>query len=115
MTDEHSLGTTVLTRGRKTIIPKRVIEVLELRPTPGHREKILWVQEGDEIVVRRGTTQSSSKKTMLRVGGRTAVPMHVREILNLESTLRKEETMVWIQKGGRVIVRKGTPRSSLTE
>jgi bifunctional DNA-binding transcriptional regulator/antitoxin component of YhaV-PrlF toxin-antitoxin module len=112
LTDELPLGITILSMSGTTTVPRQVREVLKLEPTLRKREKILWTQEGDEIIVSKGTPQSSYKKTMLRRGGRTAVPKHVREALKLKSTLNKEERMTWIRKGDRVIVRKGTPRSS---
>ncbi len=90
------------------------MEALKLKPTVHEKEKMLWIQEGNEIIVRKGTPQSSYKKTMLSRGGRAAVPKHIREALKLKSTLQKEERMVWIRKGNEVIVRKGTPQSSPT-
>ena len=89
------------------------MEVLELKPTPDKKEKLLWTVEGDEIVVTKGTQQSSFKKTKVSVEGTAAVPKHAREFLKLKSKLSKEETTMWIQKGDQVIVRKGNPRSSL--
>lgn len=85
---------------------------MELKPTPDKKGKLLWTQEGREIVVTKGTQQSSFKKTRVAFDGTAAVPKHVREFLKLKSTLSKEETMVWIQKGDQVIVRKGKPNSS---
>jgi hypothetical protein len=91
------------------------MELLKLKPTLHKREKILWTQEGDEITVSKGTPESSYKKTMLRRGGRAAVPRHIMEALKLKSILHKEERMMWVQKGDKVIVRKGAPQSSPTE
>jgi len=89
------------------------MEVLGLKPTPDKKEKILWTLEGGEIVVTKGTQQSSFKKTKVTIDGTAAVPKHVREFLKLKSTLSKEETIAWVEKGDQVIVRKGKPRSSL--
>ena len=90
------------------------MEVLKLKPGLQKKEKILWTQEGDEIIVEKGTPQSSYKKTMLSRSGKAAVPKHVRETLKLKSMLHREERMVWVQKGGKVIVRRGAPQSSPT-
>lgn len=90
-------------------------EVLELKTPPHKKEKILWTQRQDEVFVEKGTPQSSYKKTMLRRGGRAAVPKHIMEALNLKSTHDKEERMVWIKRGDQIIVRKGAPQSSPTE
>jgi len=89
--------------------------VLKLKPTLYERVKLLWTQEGDEIVVSKGTLQSSYKKTILGRSGRAAVPKHVREALKLESTPHKEERMVWMQRGNEIIVRKGTPGLTPTD
>ena len=94
---------------------KKVMELLKLRYTPQKREKLLWIQRGDEVVVMKGTPQSSFRKTILSKGGRAAVPKHIREGLKLKSILRNEERMVWIRKGDEIVVRKGTPQSSPTE
>jgi len=114
LTKELPLGITILSRGGTTTVPKKVMEVLKLKPTLQRGEKLLWTQEGDEITVKKGTPQSSYKKTMLRRGGRAAVPRHIREALKMKSTLQEEERMAWILKGDEVIVRKGTPQSSPT-
>jgi bifunctional DNA-binding transcriptional regulator/antitoxin component of YhaV-PrlF toxin-antitoxin module len=115
LADELLLGITILGRGGRTNVPKRVREVLKLKPTPHKKEKMLWAQEGDEVVVRKGTPQSSFRKTILSIDGKAAVPKHIREALELKSTLHWEERMTWIRKGDEVIVRKGTPQSSPTE
>ncbi len=77
--------------------------------------KILWTQEGDDVIVTKGTPQSSFRKTMLRRGGRAAVPKHIMEALGLRSTPHKEERIVWIQRGDEIVVRKGAPLSSPTD
>jgi len=89
------------------------MEVLELKPTPDKKEKLLWTLDGGEILVTKGTQQSSSKKTKVTINGTAAVPKHVREFLRLKSKLSKEETLTWIQRGDQVIVRKGKLRSRL--
>ena len=88
---------------------------MKLKPTLHERVKLLWTREGNEIVVSKGTLQSSYKKTILSTSGRAAVPMHVREALKLESTPDKEQRMIWIQKGNEIIVRKGRPESTPTD
>ena len=108
------LETTVLSRGKRTTVPERVKELLKLRFTPGKLTKLLWAQEGDDIVVTRGTPQSSFMKTLLSSGGTAAVPKHAREALKLKWTPDKVERVLWIQKGNKIIVRKETPKSSLT-
>ena len=114
MSDELPLGITILSSGGRTTVPKRVVEVLKLRYTPQEREKLLWLQEGDEVVVSKGTPESSFRKTMLSRGGTAAVPKHVRKALKLKSTLHREEKVIWIQKGDVIIVRKGLPQSVAT-
>jgi len=89
--------------------------VLKLRYTPQKREKMLWIQKGKEIVVKKGTLQPSFRKTILSRGGRAALPKHVREVLRMRSTLHKEERVIWIQKGDEIVVRKGMPKSSPTD
>jgi hypothetical protein len=106
---------SIMSKGRRTTVPKLVMESLELKPTPDKKEKLLWELEGGDIVVTKGTQKSSFKKTKVTIDGTAAVPKHVREFLELESTLSKEETMIWIQKGDQVIVRKGKSRSTLAD
>ncbi|HEY6283594.1 MAG TPA: hypothetical protein VIW22_06685 [Nitrososphaerales archaeon] len=112
---EILLGVTVLSQGGTTTVPMRVQELLGLKPTPDRREKILWTEGGDEIVVSKGTPQSSFRKTMLRRGGRAAVPRHIMKALKLKSKLHDEDKVLWLQKGNQVIVRKGTPKSIPTD
>ncbi|TLX98605.1 MAG: hypothetical protein E6K96_00115 [Thaumarchaeota archaeon] len=108
MTNEVLLETTVLSRGERTTVPQRVKELLKLRSTPGKLTKLLWTQEGDEIVVTRGTPQSSFMKTLLSSDGTAAVPKHVREALKLKWTPDKAERILWIQKGNKIIVARYT-------
>ncbi len=115
LTDELRLGTTILSSGGRTTVPRQVMEVLKLRYTPQKREKLLWIQEGDVIVVSKGTLQSSFRKTILSRDGTAAVPRHIREVLKLSTTLHKEEKVIWIQRGNKIIVRKGPPQSNPTE
>lgn len=115
LADEIPLGITILSAGGTTTVPRRVREVLKLETTPHKKEKILWTQREDGVAVEKGTPQSSYKKTMLRRGGRAAVPKHVMEALKLKSTLGQEERMVWMRRGDQVIVSKGEPESSPTE
>ncbi len=115
MTDKHTLGITILSASRRTTVPRRVMEALNLRPAPDRIEKILWTLDGPEVIVEKGTPQSDFKKTKLGVNGRAAVPKHVREALKLKSTLQREERMIWIRKGDKIVVRKGEPRSSPTD
>jgi hypothetical protein len=91
------------------------MDVLKLRYTPQKREKIHWIQEGDEIIARKGTPQSSFMKTILTRSGKAAVPKLVREALKLKLTPQMEERVIWIQRGEDIIVRKGTPRSIPTD
>jgi bifunctional DNA-binding transcriptional regulator/antitoxin component of YhaV-PrlF toxin-antitoxin module len=103
------LGTTILSRGGRTTVPKEVMEILHLRFDPQRREKLLWTQKGDEVTVSRGTPESSFRKSILSEGGIAAVPKHIREALKLESTPQREDRVVWIRKGQDIIVRKATP------
>jgi len=114
LTDELLLGITVLTSGGRTIVPDQVMELLNLRYTLQRRQKLLWIQEGGDVVVKRGTLQSSFRKTILSRGGKTAIPKHIREALKLNSTPRREEGLMWIRRGEDIIVRKGTPPSRKT-
>ena len=115
MEDELLIGTTTLSRGGRTAVPSEVMELLDLRYSPHKREKLLWTQKGDEIVVTKGTPQSSYQKTILSRGGGAAVPKHIRKALKLDSALDRQERLIWIRKGDEVIVRKGTPPSRPTE
>jgi bifunctional DNA-binding transcriptional regulator/antitoxin component of YhaV-PrlF toxin-antitoxin module len=111
---DELLGVTALSKGGRTNVPKRVRDTMNLKPTLQKREKLLWTQEGDEITVSKGTPQSSFRKTILSRDGTAAFPRHIREALKLESTPSKEERVLWVRKGGKVVVRKGTPQSILT-
>lgn len=106
MTDELVLGITVF-NGARTIIPSKALELLKLRYTPQKQQKLLWTHEGDDVLVKKATLQSSFRKTMLTRGGKTAVPKHIREYLKVKST-PEEERLVWIQRGDEVIVRMGS-------
>ena len=108
MADEFPLGTTVLSGG-KTTIPKEVMELLNLRYSPKERQKLLWSQERKDVVVKKGTLQSSLRKTILSRGEKTAVPKHIRQALKLRTTSEGEERILWIRRGDDVVVRKGTP------
>jgi hypothetical protein len=109
LTEEHSLGTTVLSSGGRTAVPKQVMELLSLRYAPQSRQKLLWIEEDGEVVVKKGTLQSSFRKSILSRGGKTAIPKHMREALKLKSTPGGLERVTWIQKGKDVIVRKERP------
>jgi len=53
-------------------------------------------------------------KTLLSGDGTAAVPKRVREALKLKWTPDKVERISWMQKGNKIIVTRGTPKSSLT-
>lgn len=106
---ELGLGITIVSAGGRTTVPERVREMLGLESTAQRKGKILWAQEGNEIVVRKGTPQSSFRKTLMTSNGRAAIPKHIRKALKLKPTLRGEERIVWLQKGDKVVVRKGRP------
>jgi hypothetical protein len=110
--DERTIGITVLSAGGRTTIPKQVMGILKLSYSPHKREKLLWVQKGDEIVVSKGTLQSSFRKTILSKDGTAAIPKHIIEVLRLRTSLHKDQKVIWIQKGDEIIVRKGTSRSN---
>jgi len=110
LTDELVLGITVLTSGGRTIVPGEVMESSKLKYTPQSRQKLHWIQEDGDIVVKKGTLQSSFRKTILSRGGKTAIPKHVREDLKLKSTPDGEVRLVWMQRGEDIIVRKELPR-----
>lgn len=109
--NEVPLGTTILTKGKRTTVPEQVKERLELKFTPGKSTKLLWTREGDEIVVTKGTPQSSWMKTLLSGNGTAAVPKHVREALKMKWTSGEVERILWVNEGGRIVVRK-QPRST---
>lgn len=88
---------------------------MKLKSTLHKKEKILWTQEGDEIVVRKGTPLSSFRKTLLSTEGRAAVPKHIQDILKLKCAHHREDRVIWLRKGDAVLVRKGTPRSVPTD
>jgi hypothetical protein len=111
LTDESPLGITVLSGGRTTV-PNQVMELLNMRYSPKGRQKLLWLQEGGDVVVRKGTLQSSFRKTILSRGGKTAIPKHIREALKLKSKPRGEERIAWVRKGEYITVRNGTPSPS---
>lgn len=89
--------------------------MLKLKPTTDRKEKILWTLEGDEIVVSKGTPQSSFRKTVLRRGGRAAVPKHIIEALKLKSTPQNQERLLWLEKDDKIVVRKGATWSIPTD
>ncbi len=113
MTIELPLGITILSAGGRTTVPKQVREVLKLNSTLHREDKILWTQEGSEVIVSKGTPQSSFKKTMLSRSGKAAIPKHIREFLELKSTLHREDRVIWLQKGDVIIVRKGPAFGSI--
>jgi hypothetical protein len=111
LTNEVLLDTTVFSRGKRTTVPKKAKELLNLRFTPGKLTKLLWSQEGNEIVVTKGTPQSSWMKTLLGSDESAAVPKHVREALKLKWTPDKVERILWMWKDNQIIVRKETKSS----
>ncbi len=102
------LGETILNRGATTNVPEKVMEALSLNPKPGERSKLLWTPAGNEVIVTKGTPQSDWRKTMLRKNGTAAIPRHIQQALKLKVTSHGEERVLWIRKGGQIIVRKGT-------
>lgn len=96
------------------MVPSKAMELLKLRYTPQRRQKILWTQEGGDVVVKKGTLQSSFRKTILGRGGKTAIPKHIREALKLKIAPEEEERLVWMKRGDDIIVRKGTPQAKMT-
>jgi len=95
--------------GGTTIVPGRVLEFLGFGPEGQPGAKILWLEERREVTVQKGTPQSSFRKTRLRSGGRAAVPRHIRGALGMRAD--KAESLVWVLKGGRAVVRRGPRRS----
>ena len=115
MNKEVLLGITILNAGGRTTVPPKVREALDLESTPDRKEKILWTQVRDNIVVTKGTPESSFKKTLLSASGMAAIPKHARKFLKLKSTLHKEDSVLWLQKGDEIIVRKATIQSIPTD
>jgi bifunctional DNA-binding transcriptional regulator/antitoxin component of YhaV-PrlF toxin-antitoxin module len=115
LANELVLGITIVGPRGTTTVPGRVRESLGLEPTLGKRVKILWTEEGGEIVVSKGTPQSSFRKSLLRRDGRAAIPKHIRNALDLKPSRTGVDKVVWMRKGDEVIVRKGTPQSTPTD
>jgi hypothetical protein len=113
---EKTLGATILVmvggHGGRTTIPKQVMETLKLRYSPQKREKLLWTQEGEDVVVTKGTPQSDFRKTILSRGDNAAVPKRICEALKLKLVPHREERLVWIQRGKDIIVRREAPRKT---
>jgi hypothetical protein len=90
---EKILGATVLVaiggHGGRTTIPKQVMEALKLHYSSQKREKLLWTQEGEEVIVTKGTPQSDFRKTILSRGDTAAVPKHICEALKLMPQKKK--------------------------
>jgi hypothetical protein len=105
---ELLLGDTIVGRGGTTNVPEKVMEALSLEPKLGERSKLLWTPTGDEVVVTKGAPQSDWRKTMLRKNGTAAIPRHIQQALKLRISSRHEERVLWIRRGDRIIVRKGT-------
>jgi hypothetical protein len=104
---ELLLGETILNKGRTTYIPERVMEALSLMPRPGERSKLLWTPAGDEVIVTKGTPSSDWRKTVLRKNGTAAIPRHIQQALKLKIPSHEKESVLWIQKGDQIIVRRG--------
>jgi hypothetical protein len=87
------------------------MDLLNLRYALQSRQKLLWMEEGGDVVVKKGTQQSSFRKTILTRGGKTAIPKHIREALKMKSTREGDERVIWIQREKGVIVRKAPGRA----
>ena len=83
------------------------MQALGLKPKPGERSKLLWLQTGDDVIVTKGTPQSDWRKTMLRTNGTAAIPRHIQQALTLKITPHLEERLLWTRRGDQVVVRKG--------
>jgi hypothetical protein len=103
---ELLLGETIVNKGGTTNVPGKVMKTLGLEPRPGERSKVLWTPTGNEVIVAKGTPQSDWRKTMLRKNGTAAIPRHIQHALKLR--ISSQERVLWIRKGDRIIVRKGT-------
>ena len=108
MAGELVLGETILNKGGAGKVPERVMEALAMKPKPGERFKLLWTPAGDEVIVTKGTPQSDWRKTMLRKNGTTAIPRHIQHVLKLRITSHGGERVLWIRRGGQIIIRKWT-------
>ena len=112
--EERTLGSSVLSAGGTTPVPEEAMDAMGLRLGGDGREKILWTVHGVESIVARGRPQSSFRKTMLRKNGSTAVPKHVMKAMKLSSKPGREERLLWVQRGGQVVVKKEPLRSRPT-
>lgn len=92
--------------------PKPVVVALKLRRSPREKEKLLWTQDGSEVVVTKGTPQSDFRKTMLGRGDSAAVPKHICEALKLKLAPEIEERLVWIQRGKDILVMREASRKT---
>ena len=106
MPRDFLLGETILNRGGTTQVPEKVMEALGLKPKPGERSKLLWIPEGDDVIVAKGTPQSDWRKTMLRKNGTAAIPRHIQQALTLRISSHGEERLLWIRKGDQIVIRK---------
>ena len=105
---ETLLGETILNRGGTTEVPEAVMETLCLRPKPGERSKLQWTLAGEGATVTKGTAQSDWRKTMIRKNGTASVPRYIQQALKLSDSSRNEEKLLWMRKGGQIVIKKRT-------
>jgi bifunctional DNA-binding transcriptional regulator/antitoxin component of YhaV-PrlF toxin-antitoxin module len=53
-TPQSSYKKTRLNSSGRAAVPKHIRELLKLKSTPHDEERMIWIQRGDEIVVRKG-------------------------------------------------------------
>ncbi len=61
-TPQSSYKKTMVRAGERTAVPRHVRGALGLNFTPNGEEILLWIQKGDEVVVRKGTPRSSANR-----------------------------------------------------
>jgi hypothetical protein len=91
------------------------LSIVGVRLSPGKHDQrsssrqieLLWTLADNEVIVTKGTPQSDWRKTMLRKNGTAAIPRHVQQALKMKTHSQGEVWILWIRKGGHVVVREG--------
>ena len=57
---QSSYKKTILSRSGSAAVPKHVREALKLESKPHREERMIWILKGNEVIVRKGTLESTS-------------------------------------------------------